>query len=39
MDLGTFIVAVYFEVDDFVKKHYPARYLGQQGPLPRLSDS
>jgi hypothetical protein len=39
MDLETFIVTVYCEVDDFVKQCYPARHLRQRGPLPRLSDS
>lgn len=39
MDLETFIVTVYCEVDDFVKRHYPVRHLRQRGPLPRLSDS
>jgi len=39
MDLETFIVTVYCEIDDFIQKHYPARSLRQRGPLPQLSDS
>lgn len=39
MDLETFIVTVYCEVDDFFKKNYSARHLRQRGPLPQLSDS
>lgn len=39
MDLETFIVTVYCEVDDFIQKCYPARSLRQRGPLPQLSDS
>lgn len=39
MDLETFIVTVYCEVDDFIQKRYPARSLRGRGPLPRLSDS
>lgn len=39
MDLETFIVTVYCEVDDFIKKRYPARSLRQRGPLPQLADS
>lgn len=39
MDLETFIVTVYCEIDDFIQKRYPARSLRQRGPLPQLSDS
>lgn len=39
MDLETFIVTVYCEIDDFIQDHCPARSLRQRGPLPQLSDS
>ena len=39
MDLETFIVTIYCEVDDFIQKEYPARKLRERGPLPRLADS
>lgn len=39
MDLDSFIVMVYCEVDTIIKEQFPARSLRQRGPLPRLSDS
>ena len=39
MSLETFIVMVYCEIDDFIKRNYQARDLRERGPLPQLSDS
>ena len=39
MNLETFIVTVYCEVDDFIRENYQARQLRERGPLPQLSDS
>ena len=39
MDLDSFIVMVYCEVDTIIKNQFPARSLRHRGPLPRLSDS
>ena len=39
MDLDSFIVMVYCEVDTIIKEQFPTRSLRHRGPLPRLSDS
>ena len=39
MNLNTFIVNIYCETDDFMKKFFPSRTLRTRGPLPQLTDS
>ena len=39
MNLNTFIVNVFCETDDFMKKFFPSRMLRSRGPLPQLADS
>jgi len=39
MNLDDFIVNVFCQVDDFMKKHFPSRTLRQRGPSPQLADS
>jgi len=39
MNLNTFIVNVFCETDDFMKKFFPGRTLRSRGPLPQLADS
>jgi len=39
MNLNTFIVNVFCETDDFMKKSFPSRTLRSRGPLPQLADS
>jgi len=39
MNLDDFIVNIFCQVDDFMKKHFPNRTLRQRGPLPQLADS
>jgi hypothetical protein len=39
MHLDDYIVKIFCEIDDFVKKHFPARTLRARGPLPHLCDS
>lgn len=39
MNLNTFIVNIFCETDDFMKKFFPVRKLRTRGPLPQLLDS
>ena len=39
MNLNDFIVNVFCETDDFMKKFFPERTLRSRGPTPQLSDS
>jgi len=39
MNLNDFIVQIFCEVDDFMKKSFPERTLRKRGPLPQLADS
>jgi len=39
MNLNDFIVNVFCETDDFMKKFFPDRTLRTRGPLPQLADS
>ena len=39
MNLNTFIVNVFCETDDFMKKYFPKRTLRARGPMPQLADS
>ena len=39
MNLNNFIVNIFCEVDDFMKKYFPTRTLRKRGPLPQLADS
>jgi hypothetical protein len=39
MNLNDFIVQIFCEVDDFMKKSFPKRTLRKRGPLPQLADS
>ncbi len=39
MNLDDFIVNVFCEIDDFMKKFFPPRKLRTRGPLPQLADS
>lgn len=39
MNLNDFIVNVFCETDDFMKKFFPSRTLRTRGPLPQLADS
>ena len=39
MNLNTFIVNVFCETDDFMKKFFPPRRIRTRGPMPQLADS
>jgi hypothetical protein len=39
MNLNDFIVNVFCETDDFMKKFFPKRTLRTRGPLPQMADS
>lgn len=39
MNLNDFIVNVFRETDDFMKKFFPHRTLRTRGPIPQLADS
>ena len=39
MNLDDFIVNIFCQVDDFMKKHFQNRTLRKRGPLPQLADS
>ena len=39
MNLDDFIVNIFCETDDFMKKFFPQRSLRTRGPLPQLTDS
>jgi hypothetical protein len=39
MNLNDFIVNVFCETDDFMKKFFPNRTLRTRGPLPQMADS
>jgi hypothetical protein len=39
MNLNTFIVNVFCETDDFMKKYFPPRHIRTRGPMPQLADS
>ena len=39
MNLNDFIVNIFCQVDDFMKKHFQTRTLRKRGPLPQLADS
>ena len=39
MNLNDFIVNVFCETDDFMKKFFPVRTLRSRGPMPQLTDS
>ena len=39
MNLNDFIVNIFCQADDFMKKHFPTRTLRQRGPLPQLMGS
>ena len=39
MNLNDFIVNLFCEIDDFMKKYFPERTLRQRGPMPQLADS
>lgn len=39
MNLNDYIVNVFCETDDFMKKYFPARTIRTRGPLPQLADS
>lgn len=39
MNLNDFIVNIFCEIDDFMKKYFPARALRKRGPLPQVADS
>lgn len=39
MNLNTFIVNVFCETDDFMKKFFPNRTLRTRGPMPQMADS
>lgn len=39
MNLNDFIVNVFCETDDFMKKYFPHRTIRTRGPMPQLADS
>jgi hypothetical protein len=39
MNLNDFIVNVFCETDDFMKKYFPPRRIRARGPMPQISDS
>jgi hypothetical protein len=39
MNLNDFIVNIFCETDDFMKKFYPKRALRRRGPMPQMTDS
>jgi hypothetical protein len=39
MNLNDFIVNIFCETDDFMKKFFPERSLRTRGPLPQMADS
>ena len=39
MNLNTFIVNVFCETDDFMKKFFPPRHIRTRGPMPQMADS
>ena len=39
MNLNDFIVNVFCETDDFVKRFFPGRTLRRRGPVPQMTDS
>jgi hypothetical protein len=39
MNLNDFIVNIFCETDDFMKKFFPGRTLRTRGPLPQMADS
>ncbi len=39
MNLDNFIVNIFCETDDFMKKYFPERTLRSRGPIPQMADS
>ena len=39
MNLDNFIVNIFCEIDDFMKKYLPERTLRTRGSMPQLADS
>ena len=39
MNLDNFIVNIFCETDDFMKKYFPERTFRSRGPMPQMADS